>query len=376
MIDRYRNTLALALVVLLTVFLFGKIDHTVPPFSQWDLVAYLHMAEAAPALADDVGLPYASRLLGPMLAGLGPLKAPEMFRILTLVAALIIPMVFFRFLKKRGIDENSALTVVVLFVFNKQFFGFNVWNYFQLNDLLGLLFLVILFDAMLRSRWLVFATALFLGAITRETTLIMIPTAALHLWEQGRLKAEASRLLAAAVPGLVLFLVIRLVLPADGFSNLGAFKQFSVKAGAWRTWFYLFVNSVLPVTFLPLVFFHRTVAFFRARRFGLLFVGLVSLSAFFGSNNERLMAPVFIVFYWLIGDILMGELRSGPPGARIFLAGCGFLAVFHQTYTRFAFLEKSLVAGLSLGSLLLVTVVSILFAIRKKSRTRSGLAGL
>jgi len=376
MIDRYRNILVLAGVVLLTVFLFGKIDHQVPPYSQWDLVAYLHMAEAAPALADDVGLPYAARLLGPMLAGLGPMQAPEMFRVLTLIVALILPLVFFRFLIRRGIDERSALTAVVLFVFNKQFFGFNVWNYFQLNDLLGLLFLVILFDAMLRSRWVVFGTALFLGAITRETTMIMIPTAAFYLWEQGRLKGEGSRLLAAVAPGLVLFLVMRLVLPADGFSSLGAFQQYSVKAGAWRTWFYLFVNSVIPVTFLPLVFFHRTVAFFRARRFALLFVGLVSLAAFFGSNNERLMAPVFLVFYWLIGDILMGEFRTGPRGVRMFLAGCGFLAMFHQTYTRFAFLEKNLVVGLSLGCLLLVTVLSILFVIWRNSRARKGSAGL
>ncbi len=376
MIDRYRYILALAGVVLLTVFLFGKIDHRVPPFSQWDLVAYLHMAEAAPALADDVGLPYASRLLGPMLAGLGPLPAPEMFRILTLITALIIPLLFFRFLTGQGLDEHSALTAVVLFVLNKQFFGFNVWNYFQLNDLLGLLFLVILFDAMLKNRWVVFGVVLFLGALTRETTMIMIPTAALYLWEQGRLKAEGGRLLAATAPGLILFLGLRLVLPAGGFSLLEAFNYYSVKAGAWRTWFYLFVNSVVPLTFLPLIFFRRTAAFFRSRRYALLFVGLVSLSAFFGSNNERLMAPVFIVFYWLIGDILMRELRTGPRGAGMFLVGCGFLAVFHQTYTRFAFLEKSLVVGLSLGSLLLVAIVSILFFIWKKCRARSGLTGL
>jgi len=366
----------LAGTVLLTVFLFGKIAYQVQPFSQWDLVAYLQMAEAAPGLADNVTLPYASRLLGPMLAGLGPSQAPEMFYIFTVIAALILPLVFFRFLIGQGLNEPSALAASILFVFNKQFFGFNVWNYFQLNDLLGMLFLVILFGAMLKNHWLVFGVVLFLGAMTRETTMIMIPVAALHLWEQGRLKAEGGRLLAAAMPGLILFLVMRLVLPPGGFSILGAFKQFSVKAGAWRTWFYLFVNSVAPLSFLPVIFFRRTAEFFRARRFALLFVGLVSLSAFFGSNNERLMAPIFIVFYWLIGDILMHELHASHRGARMFLVGCGFLAMFHQTYTRFAFLPKNLVVGLSLGSLLLVTVVSILFVIWKKSRARSGLAGL
>ena len=376
MIKRNRNIIVLAGVVLLTVFLFGKIDHRVLPFSQWDLVTYLQMAEAAPALADDVGLPHASRLLGPMLAGLGPLPAPEMFRLLTLITALIIPIVFFKFLAGQGLDERSALTAVVLFVLNKQFFGFNVWNYFQLNDLLGLLFLVILFDALLKNRWVVFGVVLFLGALARETTMIMIPVAALHLWEQGRLKTEWSRLLVAAAPGLILFLGLKLALPARGLSIPEAFKHYSVKAGAWQTWFYLFVNSVAPLTFLPLIFFRRTAAFFRARRYAALFVGLVWLSTFFGSNNERLMAPVFIVFYWLIGDILMHELRPGPWGARRFLVGCGFLAMFHQTYTRFAFLEKSLVVGLSLGSLLLVTIVSILFLILKKSRARSGLTGL
>ncbi|MEN8007209.1 MAG: hypothetical protein ABFS42_09350 [Candidatus Krumholzibacteriota bacterium] len=375
MIEHTRSTLALAGVVLLAIFMFGKIDHTVPPFSSWDLVAYLNMAEAAPGLADNVGLPYASRLLGPLLAGLGPLPAPEMFRIFTIMTSLVLPLLFFRFLTERGLDRNSALTAVILFVLNKQFFGFNLWNYFQLNDMLGLLFLAVLFGAMLRGRWVLFGVILFLGAMTRETTMIMVPVAVLYLWDEGRLKKEGGRLLAAAVPGVVLLIVLKLALPARGFTILGAFKNYSVKAAAWRTWFYLFVNSVAPLTFLPLVFYHRTAAFFRARRYALLFVALVSLSAFFGSNNERLMAPVFVVFYWLIADILAAEFAAGPSGARWFLVLCGLAAAFHQTYTRFGFLEKPLVVGLSLGSLLLVTIASIMFAIRRKKGTRSGLAG-
>jgi hypothetical protein len=97
---------------------------------------------------------------------------------------------------------------------------------------------------------------------------------------------------------------------------------------------------------------------------------LVSLSAFFGSNNERLMAPVFIVFYWLIGDILMAELPCWGRGPRWFLIICGIVATFHQTYTRFEFLEKGHVVVMSLGSLFLLTIGSIIFIIRKKTMTR------
>ena len=370
MLERNRSTLVLVGVVLLTVFMFGKIDHTVAPFSSWDLVAYLNMAEAAPGLADNVGLPYASRLLGPMLAGLGPLPAPVMYRILTVMIALVLPLLFFRFLVGQGLNSNSALTAVILFVLNKQFFGFNIWNYFQLNDMLGMLILVILFGALFRRQWLLFGVALILGAMTREAAMIMIPVAVLYLWDEGSLKEDGGRLLAAAAPGLILLVALKLVMPARGFTILEAFQHYSVKAGSWRTWFYLFVNSVAPLTFLPLVFFRRTAAFFRTRRYALLFVLLVSLSAFFGSNNERLMAPVFIVFYWLIGDILMAELHHGGRGARWFLVICGILAAFHQTYTRFEFLEKDLVVMFSLGSLLLVTISSIMFGIRNKSVTR------
>ncbi len=49
--------------------------------------------------------------------------------------------------------------------------------------------------------------------------------------------------------------------------------------------------------------------------------------------------------------------------------------MFHQTYTRFVFLEKNLVVGISLTCLLLVTVVSILYVIRNKHRRASGLPG-
>ncbi|MDA3875409.1 MAG: hypothetical protein PF795_15790, partial [Kiritimatiellae bacterium] len=91
------------------LWLYGWIPYDQAPYSKWDLAAYMRMAEAAPGVAGDVAKPFAFRILGPWLAGIVPGSIPGGFRVLSLVASLLLPFQFAALLRERGIAFRWAL---------------------------------------------------------------------------------------------------------------------------------------------------------------------------------------------------------------------------------------------------------------------------
>ncbi len=359
--------LGLGAFYLLVVFLFGGIAYQSPPYSHWDLSQYLAMAEAFPGIDREVNLPFAGRLLGPALVSVSNLPAAGGFRILTLVVGLAVVCLLFRFLLNRNISEGPAFVATALFMLNKHFFGYVLWNYFQLNDMLGFLSLLLLTEAMFRKRWIIFSLALVLGVMAREIVLVMVPVTLVYLYDRKILGEHWKIAVSAMVPGLVVFAALRVMLPDSGMGILETFRYFSVKAGAWQTWYYLFINSVVPVSFLPIIFWARTRAFFRTNRFVLVLMALVSLSSFLGSNNERLIAPIFLSFYWLTAEILDKEVHGRWLLGCLLI--CGLVGSFHQTMTRSEFISHEMMMVTTLGSLLVATGAFIVFRvsdIRKK----------
>ena len=180
-----RNIALLILLTAVMIFLYGQIGYTRPPYSRWDLANYRMMAEAAPQLAEKIPQPFAYRLLGPYLAGLLPLPEPLAFQLLTILSALALVTLFYWFLIDRKIPPLAALIAASVFVMNRALFGVSTWDFFQLNDVLVLIFMLILFLAMYRGRWLLFGIIFFLGVATRETTLILAPVVLVYLWKRG-----------------------------------------------------------------------------------------------------------------------------------------------------------------------------------------------
>ena len=216
----FRHLLLLILVTIGMIFLYGQIPYTTEPYARWDLYHYRQITAAAPQITGGVQQPFAYRLLGPYLAGLLPLPDATAYYLLTVTAALLLVILTYFFLLAWPLTPPTALLATLLFVFNKHRFGFNVWNFFALNDVLSLIFLVILLWALMRQRWLLFALILTLGATTRETVLVMLPVALASVIERRLLGQHARALLLAALPGLVAFGALRLLIGHTGGQNL------------------------------------------------------------------------------------------------------------------------------------------------------------
>ena len=358
------NLFIIALVSIIMIFLYGKIHYTESPYSTWDLSFYQSIATTSPQISNSIPQPFAYRLLGPYIIGLSPFSTPMSFYLLTVASSVALLFLLYFFLQFLHISGGTAVLAVILFSFNKFLFGFSVWDYFQINDILSLIILIVLFRSMFSHNWGLFGAAFLLGAVTKESVLLIIPTAIMYFYERNELSKEIKNFVFAIIPGIAVFILLRIFINAGGETLLQAFLLHSNKILSPRSLFILLIYSFVPIALLPLVFYKDTKIFFKENKYALLFIVLVFISTLFGKNNERLMAPSFIIFYLLIAEIIDKNFLNNKLLISIFIL-CGFVSSLHDYIARFSFLTKNEAIGISLTALFIVTLVGIIYRIKQ-----------
>jgi hypothetical protein len=350
------------------IFLYGTIDYETEPYRSMDLRYYRAMAAASPRLAQDIPRPFAYRILGPYVAGLLPLPGQHAFLAVTILVSILLPVVFYHFLLEFGIGRNAALLAALLFLCNKHLFGMSAWNFFQVKDSISLLVITSSFIAILRSRWALLSLLLLVGSLNGESAVIMAPTLVLYLSDRKAARGEWGRALGGLLPALAAFVLIRLLVPATGGENLvDTFFHYSPKLRFPRTWVGLLLNPFVPLTFIPLLYFRDAVSFLRENRYLALYLFLVFASTLFGSNNERLMAPAFIVFYAFIGRTAENRWSDGT-GLWALITLCCLASSFHHLVGRYLLPQQSVTRTISILTTLIVTGASYLFSRSQKGR--------
>lgn len=364
-----RFTFFLILTTLIGIYFFGEIDYLDSDYRLWDLQDYKIMAENSPNLKENVTFdklrqPFVFRITGPFLSGLLPFEIITNFKILNVIFSITISLLTFYYLLKLNIEIKISLILTIFYVFNKYLFGFPVWNYFHLNDILvqiiiTLLFLILFDDNFHKYK---FAFVLLIGAFTKETTMIMIPVGFYYLWEIKKTNRSNYKVIfdfvIICIPAILAFLLIRIYLNSQLGNNLyDAFLEYSEKLFELETWFRLLINSIIPFSLLPIIYFNLTKEFFRDKKHLILFSILVIFSTFFGINNERLMAPISLVLFPLLAYIFQNtKLKQTKYLIPMILFFS--LSIFHHTYSRFP-LNRKLTIILSIFSLILVTLLSL-----------------
>ena len=358
--NHLKNLFFITVAAALMIILYGQINYSVEPYSGWDLKYYSEIAAAAPQINTNLPQPFIYRLLGPYTVGLLPIGSATGFYVLSVLFSVALLYLFYFFLCSMEIDPGIAAFTTILFIFNKFLFGFSLWDYFQINDILSLIFLIILFWAMIKGNWFVFGVGFLLGILARETVLLMIPTALFYLYENDKPFDAWKKFTISIVPGAVVFFLLRFLIPASGESLLQAFAANVHKIYSPRDLFILLVYSFVPLSFIPFIFYEDTLSFIKKNKYALLFFALVFISSLFGRNNERLMAPAFIVFYLLIARIVQTHFE-GRKLILITLLICSFLTSLHDYISRFNFLTPKTAIALSLFALAIVTIVVFVF---------------
>lgn len=360
--------LLVILVSILIILCYGKIDYTAEKHRDMDLKYYRAIAAASPGIDESVPRPFSRRILGPYIAGLTRLPQETSFYILNFLSSLSLLAVLYLFLCNSGIRPGIAFLSTIFFALNKHLFGSSVWNYYQLKDTLSFLCVVSFFFALQKSAWKTLCVLLFLGVLAAELPIILIPVFIIYLAEKKLLKKNWLRALAVILPAVLAFFALRIIIPAvGGFNLIEAFTQYAKKIQYPMVWYGLFINPFIPLTFLPFIYWEDTVRFFSRRLYALAYLTLVFVSALFGSNNERLMAPAFVIYFFLIAKIIQARIAS----RRILLFVLAFfclLSFFHHEIAKFTLPDRSITVIFSGGSLVIVSL--LFFTLRMAEITR------
>jgi len=293
---------------IIMIIIYGKIDYGHPDYIEWDLHKYLSMAKAFPSLDPKIPAPFAYRILGPWIVALLPIQEETAFRVLTIVFSLLLVVIFSHFLIRSGISPPAATFTMICFICNRHFFGFPIWDYFQLNDIILLIGFILIFYAVQSGKWALFGFTIFLTILAKETVLIAIPTFIIYLIESGALRKYWKLYMLSILPAVVAFLLVRKLINAPG---IGLFESLILYVGKLKSpsiTYGLIINSFAPLSLLPFVYWRRTTEFFLRRKYILVYMLLVFVGTLFANNNERLMAPAFIGFYWLVARIVQDDL--------------------------------------------------------------------
>ncbi|MEA3335016.1 MAG: hypothetical protein U9R25_03845 [Chloroflexota bacterium] len=364
LLRKHGKYLAVVLIVTaIMLFLWGQVDWHTPPWDTSDGFNYRRVAQAAPGFSDQVPAPFRFRLLGTYTLGLLPVDTISGFYLLNYGLFFLLVVLLYAFLCYVGIIPPVAAFATILFTFNKHLFGVTTWLVFHTNDTIALISLLIIFWAMFERRWILFGVVLFLSAVARETWIIVPPTALLYLWERNDLRSDGWKVIAATIPALLITAAIRAGLTADvpgSIGLIGAIERYAPKVFEPAFWVRQWGNTLIPLTLLPVVFLRTTVAFFKRNTYMIGYLLIVFLTSLLGSSNERLMAPAFLSFYWLLALIIQDNIY--PSKLMLLIIGAAsFATSLHYRQARFPILSREDTIVVSLIALAAVTIAAIIF---------------
>lgn len=265
---------------------------------------------------------------------------------------------------------GTSFAVLLIVIFNKYFFGYFVWSYFQLPDVITLVLVVLMCWALQTCSYIWFGILLTLGAATKEPNMLMIPVAWLST-RRGPVSTDRLKLLCGCLAAVAVFAAIRyLTEPAGGTRLLRAFALHGGKLLDPEKLAKMFINVWAPVSFIPIIFFGSTFSFFKKRIGLLLFLLLVYFSNLFGESTERLLAPAGIVVYWLLADILENNSHGGK--FLWFLVAAAVASCGHHEISRFPLPSQRVTILLACSALLAASVIALYYrlAVQRQRKCR------
>ena len=346
------------------VWLYGALDPVV--YAEAGVKYYGPMAQAAPGLDLGQSQPYVFRWLGPWLAGLLPVPVPAAFWLWAAAGSLALAALVVAVCRADGRSAWAGALTAVLLAMNPYLFGFNVFNMYQLGDLIAQLGLGVGLLLLWQRRYWALGGVLAVTVLAREPAILMVPVAAVWLWETGRLRADGARLAVAVVPVVVLFAAPRLWLAeTEGPHLVQTFLNASGKAAEAGTWLRLLVNAWVPVIALLAVWPRRTLDWARGHLHLVALFVLTLASAFFGGDQERLMQPAIWAVYPAVAAVLDARWRRQPVAVAVLLAA-GVLASLHHITARFPLPDRRLTAVLAAVSLVLALGAALAVLVRER----------
>lgn len=368
--------LLIFLATSLMILFYGRIDISQSPFSDIpDIQNYRLMAQASPGLDETVSRNFGYRILMPYIAGLMPFDIDMNFYILTIILSLIIPFVFFRFVKVYGLKDDTSFYLTLLFLAGRYTFGFPVWDFYDIHDLLTHILILIFLISMKKNNLILMTLILFIGVFNRETILFLVPSALYYYIFMLKDKKRSFNFFLSTVPALIALITTRSLITTESAVEKDIFYSFSKlhfdesnKLFGPAT-YYRIINTFIPLTFIPFVFWETTKRFFMENIHFLILILTYYSSCFLAGDTERLIVPMFPVFFLLLG-IIFERFEFNGFKNRVVVLMLVIASIPHHIYFRFQLPGRDWKVVISLLTLAAVTFYFIKFKRGNKKCSR------
>jgi hypothetical protein len=368
--------LMIFLAASLMILYYGRIDISIAPHSEIpDIINYRQMALASPGFDTAVSRNFGYRILLPYIAGLMPFDVDTNFYILTVLMSLVLPFVFMRFLRAYGLKEDTAFYLAILFVLNRYTFGYAAWNYYDVHDLLTFILIPLFLIALKNDRFVLMSVILGIGVLNRETILFLVPAALFRYWFIQKERSSALKMAASILPAAVVFFLLRSLLVTEQASqtsfmySMGKIKFDEAEKLFNPVTYYRIANTFIPLTLIPMVFWKTTKEFFKKYPHFLILIATYYASCFLAGDTERLIVPMFPVFFLLTGIIFEQAGLNELKGRLIVLSAC-LLTIPHHIFFRYKLPHRDWKVVVSILTLAFVT--AYFFKLKKEKQNVLG----
>lgn len=271
-----------------------------------DMLKYITMGEEAPGLNLDVPQPFVYRIFAPWLAGILPMDLHTSFYILSSLSLILSALLLFLLLREYAIEARTAFILTFAFIFNRYFFQFTAWDFYQLTDSLSLMIILASILLSLKGKYFKVSLLLFIGVLTKEIVLVVIPFLFAELYYKKSNAKGYLQVGAAVLPSIILFILLRVLIEPQSGNDLmtkllteGGANIFTVNSLSKKL-----LVAFTPFFFLPVFFIKDFFAFIRKNiSLSILFLSVFAASLF-GGDYERLMTPAVAAYFVFIGTLL------------------------------------------------------------------------
>jgi len=354
------------------IVFYGRIDIADAPFDSIpDIKNYRLMAEAAPGLDDTVSRNFGYRILLPYTAGLMPFGVDTNFYIITVILSLLLPLIFFRFLKAYGLKDETSFYLTLLFLAGRYTYGFAVWDFYDVHDLFTYILILLFLIALKSNSFLNLSIILSIGVLNRETVLFLVPSAIFYYAVIKRDKKRSATFLLSILAPVVILILLRSLITTESAAgkgiiySLGKLRFDESQKLLDPVTYYRIINTFIPLTFIPMIFFETSRKFFKENFHLLILTATYVASCFLAGDTERLIVPAFPVFFLLLG-IIFEKHGFYSLKQRLFILMMCIVSIPHHIFFRYRLPHRDWKVAVSLITLTAVTV--FFYRLKRKNR--------
>jgi len=292
-------------LVLLSFLAADNFEYWENQYSGMDQTYYREMSEASPNISMVIPHFFAYRIFPPWLAGILPGDVSTGYKILNFIFLLGISYSFYFLLREIALKEITSILMTLAFIFNRYFFQIHTWNYFQLTDLVSNTIIFLSIISIKKKRFLATGILFFLGMMSKETVLVIIPVGFAFLFQTIQGRKTLLHFAISLIPGLILFAALRIFIPAAGEEKLAVqVMDESYKYLSLFVWAKVLVVPFIPFSITPLIFYKEFMNFIRQHFYLFVLFSLVVFTAILGYDFERLLAPASPFLFAFVGIII------------------------------------------------------------------------